>query len=228
MHPEATAVVHDLIRLRAQLTPYHYDLGRRYARDYEPIVRPTFAEFPSDAAAYADCDELMLGPSLLVATVVEPGRATRRLRLPAGAAWTDFWTGERYAGGLVVELPSPWGRPPLLVREGAAIPMNVAEQHFAARADARAFALFAPAEGEVRGRCVEDDGESEAWRGGAFAEWTLTATASPARIDVRLAGGPPGPPPALLVRPAETRPLFVDGRPVPLSPFEGWLRGEIA
>ena len=53
--------------------------------DFEPIVRPTFAEFPDDPGAYEDCDELMLGPALLVSSVVEPGATTRRVRLPAGA-----------------------------------------------------------------------------------------------------------------------------------------------
>ncbi len=75
---------------------------------------------------------------------------------------------------------------------------------------------------------MEDDGESEAWRAGEFAQWELTVAASPERLDVRLAGGPPGPRPALLVRPGETRPIFFDDRRIETAPFEGWRIARLA
>jgi alpha-glucosidase len=227
MHAEVTGVVRDLIRLRAQLQPYLYDLCWRHTRDFDPIVRPTFAEFPDDTGAYEDCDELMLGRSLLVASVVEPDATSRRVRLPAGAVWRDFWTGARHDGGTVIELPAPWGRPPLLVPEGAAIAMNVAEQHFDRRGDERAFAIFAPEQGEFTARCFEDDGASEAWREGGYAEWVLTAAATPERIDLTLSGGPPGPRPAVLLRPSETRAVFCEGRRLAFRPFEAWRRADL-
>ncbi|HET6970403.1 MAG TPA: glycoside hydrolase family 31 protein, partial [Phenylobacterium sp.] len=158
MHPEATATVSRLIRLRYQLLPYLYDLAWRHHDRFEPIARPVFHDFPDDPDAYADTDDLLLGPSLLVASVVEPGRTTREVRLPAGAAWVDFWTGERFAGGRRVTRPAPWGQPPVMMREGSAIPLNVAEQTFDRRADTRAFAVFASREGRFSAHCHEDDG----------------------------------------------------------------------
>ncbi len=226
MHPQATAIVRDLIRLRAQLTPYLYDLCWRHSQAFEPIVRPTFAEFPDDPAAYGDCDDLMLGSSLLVASVVEPGATSRRVRAPAGVVWADFWTGARHAGGAVVELPAPWGRPPLLVREGSAIPLNVARQHFDDRHEERAFAIFAPPEGEVAARSIEDDGEREASREDAFVAWELKVRATTSRLEVRICGGPTGRRPALLVRPNEMRPLYLDGRRIETAPFDGWMRAD--
>ncbi len=85
MHPDATPLVRDLIRLREQLIPYLYDLAWRHHRDGEPIQRPTFFDLPDDPAAFQDCDELMLKPALLVCSVVEPGATERRVRPPAGA-----------------------------------------------------------------------------------------------------------------------------------------------
>jgi alpha-glucosidase len=231
MHPAATPLVRDLIKLRYQLIPYLYELSWRHAQDFEPIVRPTLLEFPDDPGTYEDCDDLMLGPSLLVASVVEPGATTRRVRLPAGAAWADFWTGVPHSGGETLELPAPLGKPPMLVRQGSAIPVNMAEQSFDARGDARAFVVFAPREGAFEASCHEDDGETEAWRDGAFGRWRLCVTASPERLDIAAhAEGeqPPTGPLAVLLRPRDRRPVFVDGQPCAARTFEGWRRIDVA
>jgi alpha-glucosidase len=54
------------------------------------------------------------------------------------------------------------------------IPLNIAEQHFARPADERAFiALPCAGAGVARGDCIEDDGESEAWRDGVHGRWRV-------------------------------------------------------
>jgi alpha-glucosidase len=51
----------------------------------------------------------------------------------------------------------------------------VAEQHFGRPADERAFIVVPlTAPGVARGGCVEDDGESEAWRSGAQGRWNVS------------------------------------------------------
>ncbi|MBW8813958.1 MAG: glycoside hydrolase family 31 protein [Caulobacterales bacterium] len=232
MYDEATATVRGLIRLRYQLLPYLYDLTLRHHRDFEPIARPAFHDFPGDARCYADSDDLMLGPSLLVASVVEPGPLAREVYLPAGADWLDFWTGEQFAGGRSVRRPAPWGQPPLLVRAGSAIPLNIAEQSFERRADQRAFAVFAPASGPIAGRCLEDDGETEAWRDGAWGEWGLAGEADPSGLAIQVSRLGPQPPAgslALLLRPGEARPLKVSGATVLNDRRDGaWRRVDLS
>jgi alpha-glucosidase len=175
MHAASTPAVRDLIKLRYRLLPCLYDLMWRYARDYAPVIRPTFAAFPDDRATWADRDEMMLGDDLLIAPVVEPGADSRCVYLPAGTVWRDVWTGEAFVGGESVTRPAPWERPVVFVRDGAAIAVNLAEQHFAARAERRGWLVFPPAGvGTVTAELHEDDGESEAWRDGAFATWRLT------------------------------------------------------
>jgi alpha-glucosidase len=230
MHPDVTPLVRDLIKLRYRLLPYLYDLCWRHAQAFEPIVRPTFLEFPEDPTAYDDCDDLMLGPSLLVASVVEPGSVTRKIRLPAGADWADFWTAEVHAGGTTIELPAPLGRPPLLVRAGAAIPLNIAEQSFEARADQRAFAIFAPRTGAFEATCHEDDGESEAWREGAYGAWRIRVEASARRLQFTASGEGERPPEgtlAALIRSSDKRPVVVAGKRARETSFDGWRRIEL-
>src|SRR6201987_1464166 len=94
LHPSVTPIIRDWIRLRYRLLPYLYTLYWCAAQFGEPMLRPLFYEFEDDARSFADSDEFMLGPNLLVAPVVEPGQRERSVYLPKGPnEWIDFWTG---------------------------------------------------------------------------------------------------------------------------------------
>ncbi len=204
MHPSVTPHVRDLIKFRARIAPYLYDLIWRAHRDYESIIRPTFVDFPDDPRTFDENDEMMLGPSLLVAAVVEPAQTTRRLHVPHGADWYSFWSGEVFGGGREVTVPAVWGRPPLFARAGSVIAANLAEQHFATRADERGLYIFPlRGSGAFQGRCFEDDGETLASVRGHFAEWTVgvESTAAGVRVSASRAG-------AFGVMPAELKLIF--------------------
>ena len=123
--------------------------------------------------------------------MVEPGQRTRDVYLPNGASWYDWWSSECFAGGETVTLTASWDRPPLLVREGSIIPLNVAEQHFAQPADARGFAIFPhTGEGTIEDAFFEDDGESTAYLSGQRGEWRVRveADAKTLRLSVKATG----------------------------------------
>jgi alpha-glucosidase len=131
---------------------------------------------------------MMLGESLLVAAVVEPGQRARSVYLPGGSGWYDFWSGDYYTGGQEVVLTAPWDRPPLLAKEGCAIPLNAADQHFAKPADERGFAVFPKRnEGTFECECFEDDGESQAYREGNFRTWHLEVKSSSSELLIQVA-----------------------------------------
>jgi alpha-glucosidase len=217
--------VRDLIKLRYRLLPQIYDLMVRYAEAFDPVMRPTFLDFPDDPACLTDDDSWMLGPDLLVAPVVEPSQAERSVWLPAGADWLDYWTGERRAGGQRITLPAPWDKPILLQRAGSALALNIAPQTFAHRADVRALLIAPVAEGEFGAASIEDDGESEAWRRGETALWRVKVTCSAETITVTpsLDGRYPAQPRLVLLLPVgETRALVVNGAAAaPETVFEG-------
>jgi len=176
MYPQVTSQIASLIKLRYRLIPYLYELLWQSTQAYEPVLRPTFAEFPNDRCCYAECDDMMIGSSLLVAPTVDEGQTERTVYLPAGARWVSYWSGEAFEGGQTITLPSPWDQPVMLIREGGVIALNVAEQHFDQRADQRGF-LVVPMQGvgENAGGSVEDDGETEAWRDGEQGRWSVRA-----------------------------------------------------
>ncbi len=151
MHPEALPAIRRLMALRQTLIPFLYDLLHRYHAECEPMVRPTWLDFPDDPAAWAECDEHLLGPDLLVAPVVEQGAETRSLRPPAGADWIHVWTGERIGGGTVATLAAPLdGPPPLLARAGSAMLVDLARGGWRPGPYRRGVWLFPPAARRLR------------------------------------------------------------------------------
>jgi alpha-glucosidase len=183
MYPEVTPHVRDLLHLRNRFIPYLYLLLWRYRTTYDPIIRPTFFDFPDDPRCYLENDDMMLGPSLLVAAVVEPGEETRRVYLPGGCAWCDIASGTQFEGGREVELPAPWDRPVLLARAGSILPINAGDSP---TGDHRGFLVFPLRAGEISGESFEDDGESDAWRDNGFASWQVQVSCEPAVLHVRI------------------------------------------
>jgi alpha-glucosidase (family GH31 glycosyl hydrolase) len=91
-----------------------------------PIMRHLVLAYPDDDVAGSLEDEYLLGPDLLVAPVLEEGARARRVYLPAGL-WAEAWRGEVHRGPGWVELPAPLEQAPMLMREGAEIPMLPAD-----------------------------------------------------------------------------------------------------
>lgn len=169
MYPELTDHIRDAIRLRYRLLPYLYTLLWQASAQDEPMLRPSFLDFPEDEAAYAECDVFLLGRDLLVATVIEQGASRRALRLPdCPTGWWDFHSGAWHPGGTELDLPVDLGSIPLFVRGGAVIPMGNSTTRAHPRAETeRLLAVFpAPGAFEAESLLYEDDGES---LGGAYA-----------------------------------------------------------
>ncbi len=167
----AAAAPHCLaaLRLRYALMPYMYTLARAASDGrHEPLARPTLWDFgAADGAAWAECDELMLGPSLLVAPVVVAGARERALRLPAGpACWFDFNAAAPapLPAGAAVTLPAPLGTLPLLCPAGAMLPLAPgpppagAPPHDNPRRRLHVFPF--PGAGASEAELFEDDGAS--------------------------------------------------------------------
>ncbi|MDI9334236.1 MAG: glycoside hydrolase family 31 protein [Cytophagales bacterium] len=119
MHPEVTKDVIAAIALRYQLMPYLLECFARASTHHEPIIRPTFYDFPHDEGCFKDSDDFMLGSQYLVAPVVEEGARTRQVylpKLPTGQAWQDFASGESFPSGQCHTVDAPLSKLPLFKR----------------------------------------------------------------------------------------------------------------
>ncbi|GHA02727.1 hypothetical protein GCM10010389_47490 [Streptomyces echinoruber] len=120
---EAYRVPARYLRLREHLKPYVLDVMRQAHEEGLPVMRPLFLEFPGDQAAWTVDDAHLFGPGLLVAPVLTAGATARTAYLPAGARWTDAWTGAVYEGGATVTVDAPLDRIPLFLRDDARLPV---------------------------------------------------------------------------------------------------------
>jgi len=115
--------------LRYRLMPYIYTLGAdTYFKD-GTIMRGLVMDFATDKKTWGIDDEYLFGPALLVAPVTEFKARRRKVYLPAGSTWYDFYTGRRVDGGQVITAIAPYERMPLFVRSGSIIPIGPAIQH---------------------------------------------------------------------------------------------------
>ena len=124
LHESVTARVAAAIRLRYRLMPYLWSLFERASKLHEPIIRPTFYDFPEDEKCFDEGDDFMLGSALLVAPVVVQGAKTREVYLPSGPdAWFDFYSGKRFKAGQTHTIAAPLDVLPLFAPSGMSIPI---------------------------------------------------------------------------------------------------------
>jgi len=118
------AILKEYLFVRERLRPYVMRQMRLASANGTPPMRPVFFDFADDEECYGADDEFLFGPDILVAPVLEPGAASRSVYLPAGAEWTDAWTGERRQGGQRFDAAAPLERIPLFLKDGAELPIR--------------------------------------------------------------------------------------------------------
>ncbi len=178
MHPDATDLVRQALRLRYRLMPYLYGLGHAAHRDGTPLIAPLFYHF-DEPECRQDQDAFMLGPDVLVAPAVTEGATNVGVYLPrVDGGWHDLHTGSAHEGGAVAEIPAPLGRLPVLVRTGAVLPLATSWQDLSPHdADEVELRLFVSGATDASERSLFfDDGRSFAHRSGDFSD--LLARAS--------------------------------------------------
>ena len=89
-----------------------------------PPMRPLFFDFPDDKNCNDIDDQFLFGPDLLVAPVLNSGATKRKVYLPAGANWTDAWTGKKFKGGQTIVAAAPLEKIPLYLRNGRKLPIQ--------------------------------------------------------------------------------------------------------
>ena len=123
---QAETILEKYLRLRYQLLPYTYSLAYSSYMTGAPYTRALFMDFPDDPNVPGIPDEYMFGPALLVAPVTEQGATSRKVYLPQGSDWYNYWTNERLKGGQTITAAAPIDTLPLFVRAGSILPLGPA------------------------------------------------------------------------------------------------------
>ncbi len=161
---EAEVILEKYLRLRYQLLPYTYSLAYQTYLTGAPFTRALFMDFPDDPNVLNIPDEYMYGPAFLVAPVTEQGSTTRKLYLPAGCDWYNYWTNERLKGGQTVTVAAPIDRIPLFVRAGSIVPLGSAVLSGQGPQTIASVRVYPGADGEFT--LFSDDGTTYAYENG--------------------------------------------------------------
>lgn len=177
MYSDCTAYIRDAISFRYQLSPYLYSLMERAHESGLPIMEPMCSAFQNDINCYEEGVDFMFGDSLLVANVVEKGASTRRVYLPEGETFYDFYTRTAYEGGQTIEIPVDLGSIPLFVRSNAIVPMATNPMNNLRTQQATGIKLLCAADKDGSFTLYEDDGISMDYEKGGFLKTHITLTA---------------------------------------------------
>ncbi|GHV45179.1 glycosyl hydrolase [Spirochaetia bacterium] len=107
--------------LREKLKPYIAEQMKAAHEKGTPVIRPLFYDFPEDKAAWEIENQYLFGPNYLVAPILYEGQRERNLYLPAGAKWTNAWTGETFEGGRSITVEAPLDQIPVFTKDGTKI-----------------------------------------------------------------------------------------------------------
>ncbi|NLG71254.1 MAG: alpha-xylosidase [Chloroflexi bacterium] len=124
---QAERVVREWLQWRYRLIPYLQACALEAHRTGMPVMRSMVLAFPEDRIAWTFENQYMLGGSLLVAPVVEPG-GKARFYLPAGR-WFDLCRQCWIEGPGYFERQEPLEQIPVFGREGSLLPLGPAVQH---------------------------------------------------------------------------------------------------
>ena len=180
----ATSINRMYLKMKAELMPYTYSIAKEAVNGL-PMIRAMFLEYPNEyTLGSATQYQYLYGKDFLIAPIYqntdmdEEGNDIRNgIYLPEGAEWIDYFSGEKYEGGRILNnFETPLWKLPVFVKNGAIIPMthphnNVSEINQALRI----YEIYP--NGHSSFTEYDDDGTTEAYRHG---EGTTTVIESDA------------------------------------------------
>ena len=172
----ATSINRTYMKMKSELMPYTYSIARE-AVDGKPMMRAMFLEDEANAFTMSEATryQYMYGPYILVAPIYQAtdmdkdGNDIRNnIYLPKGT-WYDWFTGEAYEGGCIINnFDTPLWKLPVFVKGGAIIPMTTPNNNVKEMDKALRMYEIYPG-GTTSFTEYDDDGVTEQYRKGKYA-----------------------------------------------------------
>lgn len=118
---EAYEICKTYLQIRENMKPYIKELMQEAHEKGTPVMRPLFYDFPDDKQAWEIEDIYMFGPDILVAPILYAGMRVRKVYLPKGSQWKEYWTGAEYQGGGEIEVAAPLAKLPIFTRNNRSL-----------------------------------------------------------------------------------------------------------
>lgn len=190
---EYESAMRKIYHMRSQLMPYIYSSVRQCHTDMLPLNRAMYIDYNQCEESYNNPQQFMFGDLLLGAPVVTPRNkgsetATQKVWLPASEIWFNWFTGERFEGGQVIETESKIDEFPLFVKGGYPVPMQPYTQRMATDVLSELIVRVYPGElgKKYQYSLYEDDGISTQYELGIFAETLLETEFADKQFTIRI------------------------------------------
>lgn len=164
-----TEIVSKYINYRTALIPYVYSTARQTMKGI-PMMRPMFFEDVTTPQEFVE-NQFYFGDSILVAPIVKEisMEKERNVYLPKGT-WYEFESmKEVNSNGETISVKSELETIPVYIKEGAIIPCEK---------NGTTYLFMIPSAEKTSFVLYNDDGETEQYKSGSFAETTFTLDAT--------------------------------------------------
>ena len=173
----ATSINRTYMKMKSELMPYTYSIARE-AVDGKPMIRAMFLEDEANAFTMGTATryQYMYGPYMLIAPIYqntamdkEGNDIRNNIYLPEGT-WFDYFTGEKYEGGRIINnFDTPLWKLPVFIKGGAIIPMTTPNNNVKEMDKAlRIYELYPM--GATSFTEYDDDGVTVAYQNGQFTQ----------------------------------------------------------
>ena len=164
--------------LRYTLMPYIYSCAGLCWLEDRSMMRLLAFAYPEDKEVYNIVDQYMFGDKLMVCPVTEPmyfgensteltdSIKTRKVYLPQGNGWYDYWTNIYYEGGQWIEVPASLDTFPLFVKEGSILPKTEFACSTQELSDECSITVYTGRDGSFE--LYEDDGDGYQYENGKY------------------------------------------------------------
>lgn len=181
--------------LRYRLMPYIYSIAAKVWKDDYTMLRLLAFDFPEDAIAREINDQFLFGSSLMICPVTEPmyykkdsipideSLKIRRVYLPEGTGWYDFWTNQYYEGGREIEAEAPIDILPIYVKAGSILPMTTFMNYVDEIPEAPIEVFVYPGKDSVF-ELYEDEGNSYRYEKGEYSIIKMTWTEEKQELEI--------------------------------------------
>ncbi|MBN1901529.1 DUF5110 domain-containing protein [Candidatus Sumerlaeota bacterium] len=168
--------------LRSMLFPYIYSCVRQSCMESIPMIRPMYIDYPEEEKSYHHAQQYLFGDDFLVAPIATPGEGKNRLAsqlvwFPKGV-WYNFFSHERMEREAEILAPADINEFPLYVKGGVPVPMQPYTPRMTTAPLSTLIVRCYPGEDGKTGAFLlyEDDGISQKYQSGDFAETPLEYT----------------------------------------------------
>ncbi len=119
---EAYEIYKNFLKIRYRFVPYMYTLYKNAVETGTPMFAPLFYWYPDDENVKEINDQVMVGPCVMHAPIVNQGEKQRIVYLPKGS-WVLYGTDRHFAGKQSYIIEEDLHTTAIFIKEGAIIPM---------------------------------------------------------------------------------------------------------